>query len=392
MKYIHKPKYEKIKDKLINDENVCKSNRSLYDEFFKYQEYKLKRINGLSELDESTYKTLYFYVMRIKNVNEWFKNKPLKDLTEEDIKKVYDDLEDGKILTNKGKPIKSKKDYYSKIFKSKLFELAGKKELAQKIIQFTNETNSEVRFVKEEDFLKLIDYAYKIPHKLLFWLAWDIGENISSLLRLKKSDFYKEKNPNTKETEYRVNLRKEILKRSRKERSEITNYDETVKLLDFILKDLDDDEELFKFNYSNAKKILTRALDRAEIKCLPKGDKPTWKDLRSGMACDLLKKGWSTDEVNARLGHKPSSDEIDKYVNFLALDRHRPKKKVKAFEMERLTGRIDEQKEQMRLQQQRYDNLKNEMEEKLDKNNDNLLRLIKLISDKPEEVKKFLKN
>jgi len=61
----------------------------------------------------------------------------------------------------------------------------------------------------EEDFRKIISNAYKPNHKVLFWLAWDIGENINSLLRLKKNDFHRQQNPYTKEPEYRVNLRKE---------------------------------------------------------------------------------------------------------------------------------------------------------------------------------------
>lgn len=62
-------------------------------------------------------------------------------------------------------------------------------------------------------------------------------------------------------------------------------------------------------------------------------------DVRSSMACDLLSKGWTTDEVNQRLGHRLSSREIDKYVNWLSLDRHKPKKRfhenhVRVFEQQ----------------------------------------------------------
>ncbi|MCH8905240.1 MAG: site-specific integrase [Bacteroidetes bacterium] len=121
-------------------------------------------------------------------------------------------------------------------------------------------------------------------------------------------------------------------------------------MLDQHLRDLEDNDLLFKFEYRNAKKIIDRAVERAGIKCIPNGEKVTWKDLRSGMACDLLKKGYTTDEVNARLGHKPSSDEIDKYVNFLAIDRHTPKKKVHRFEMEKLNEELQEVKQREKLQ------------------------------------------
>ena len=46
------------------------------------------------------------------------------------------------------------------------------------------------------------------------------------------------------------------------------------------------------------------------------------------MACHLLGRGWSVDEVRARLGHTPNSDAINHYVAYLAIDRGRPKKKL----------------------------------------------------------------
>lgn len=355
-------RYLNAKENLLENKSICEENRKLFAMFFEQQEYKLKRINNLSRLDSSAYKTLYHYIMRFKNVNKWFNNKPLKTITKKDIKEVYDKLEDGEIVNNKGKKFESKDDYYSKVFKSRLFKIAGKDDLAREVIEFHGNNKKEVRFITEDDFRKLIDNAYKPLHKLLLWLAFDIGENINSLLRLKKSDFYKQQNPHTKEPEYMVNLRKEILKRSRRERSEITNYIETVQLLDQILPEYGDYELIFNFDYANSKKIIDRAVERAKTRCIPNGEKLTWKDLRSAMACDLLKKGWTTDEVNARLGHKPSSEEINKYVNFLAIDRHRPKKKVTEYTINKLNEEMDEIKERARLENKRNEILKDRLE------------------------------
>ena len=355
-------RYEKRIRRFLTDKSICKENRQLCSEYFTELEYKLKRINGLRELDANSYQTLYTYITRINNVNKWFNNKPFIRLTEKDIQKVYDDLEDGKITRPDGGPYQSLPDtYYNKIFKSTLFEMAGKAKLAKKIIKYIPFAQKEVRFVTEESFMKMVKNAYKAKHKLLLWLAWDIGENIGAMLQLRKNDCTKQMNPYTKEGEYRIHLRKEILKRSRKPRSEITNYNETVELLDEWLSGLNENNELFSFDYASAKKIFDRIVQRSKIVCMPKGDKPTWKDLRSGMACDLLKKGWSTDEVNARLGHKPSSDEIDKYINFLAIDRHRPKKKVHQFEMGKLQDQIGEMKNKEKLYQQRMAQMEEQM-------------------------------
>ena len=364
-------RYLKAKERLDNDNGICKENKELFNKFFEKQEYKLKRINGLRQLDEGTYKTLYGYALKFKNINKWFENKPLKDITKEDIKRVYDGLEDGEIKNNKGVPFESlAESYYNKIFKSKLFEMVGKVELAREVIEYTKPNNKEVRYITEDDFKKILNNTYKPQHRLLLWLCWDIGENITAILSLKKSDFHKQKNSYTKEYEYRVNLRKDILKRTRKARSEITNYNETVMLLDQYLKDLNDNDELFSFDYANGKKILNRAVERAKAKCIPNGERVTWKDLRSGMSCHLLKIGWSTDEVNARLGHKPSSDEIDKYINFLAIDRSTPKKKVHQFEMEKISEELSQVKKQEKLQAMRNEELQNQMAEVLAAVND----------------------
>lgn len=359
-----KRRYGNVKEKLLLDENICQENKDLFGEFFRYQEYKLQRTNGISELDESTYKTLYGYIMRMKNVNKWFENKPLKDITEVDIKRVYDDLEDGKIKTSLGKPVLDRKDYYDKVFKSKLFEMVGKKELSQKVIQFTNKRVPDVRFITEDNFKILIENAYKPRHKLLFWLAWDIGENVNSLLKLRKKDFYKEINKDTGDVEYRVNLRKEILKRSRRSRSEITNYSETVKYIEMILKDIEnDDDRLFEFEYRNAYKVFDSIIDRTSVTCMPNNERPSLKDLRSGMTCDLLAKGWTRDELNARLGHSPSSNEIDRYINFLAIDRRVVKKKVSEFQVNRLTEELEESKTKERLLSKRVEEMKDNMDD-----------------------------
>jgi hypothetical protein len=350
-----KEAYLKLKNKLLTNKLICEDNKKLYHKFLEFEEYKLKRKNGLSILDESTYITLYGYIQKINNVNKWFNNKPLKKITKSDIKKVYDGLEDGTIKNKSGKKFKDLVSYYNKIFKSKLFNLVGKDDLAREVIEFTTRNNEEVRFITEDDFRKLTEATNNKTHKLLLWLSWDIGENINALLQLKKSDFYLQKNVYTKEDEFRVNLRRDILKRSRKARSEITNYNESVKLLKDYLKELNDDDLLFNFDYRNSKKIIDRLVKKTKLKTIPNNQKVSWKDLRSGMACDLLKKGWTTDEVNARLGHRPSSSEIDKYVNFLALDRRTPKKKIHKFEIEKLGFQMEEMKRNEKLNAKRYE-------------------------------------
>jgi hypothetical protein len=350
-----KNQYINKKPLFLNDKSINPNNRKLFKEFLDYEENKLKRTNGLRELDENSYKTLYEYIIRLKTVNLWFKDKAWNDLTKSDIEKVYNDLEDGKIKNARGQPFKERKNFYNKIFKSKPFKMVGKDEIAREVIQYYKPSREEVRFIDEDDFMKLQRTAIKDNHKLLLWLAWDIGENVNSLLQLKKKNFIRQIEPQTKETEYLIYLDKDILKRTRKQRSEPTLYAETVYLLEQTLKELKEEDYLFDFDYRNAKKIFDRAVRITNIKCKPKGDKPTWKDLRSGMACHLLKKGWTSDEVNGRLGHKFSSSEIDKYLNYLALDRHEPKKKLYNNQLQTIMKELEEIKSREKLRSIRDD-------------------------------------
>ncbi len=128
-------------------------------------------------------------------------------------------------------------------------------------------------------------------HQLLFWLVFDLGENINSQLRLKRKDFTRQINPTNGDPEYRINYRKEILKRSRTPRSEITNFPKTVELLDIVLPTIDN----------------------------------------------------------------------DKYINFLAINRHTPKAKIQEFESKRLTQKLDSTIHKLTLTEHRLKNVESEL-------------------------------
>jgi len=338
--------YINAKIKLLNDTSIVEYNRNLFCEFFQWEERKLKRINELPELDESSYKTVYGYINKLRNVNKWFRNKPWNELTEDDIRQVYNDLEDGVIKNRFGRRFEDRRSYYNKIFKAKPFELAGLHEKVKKSLEFfTHRKKKPVRFVSEASFKKLINFLRKPQHYTLFWLAWDIGENISSLLELKVCHLKRQINRETREAEYLIYLPKENLKRSRQTRSEPTVYDDTVEYIDALLEygkeveyrdekgqirrktvPFNDDDFLFTFKYRQALQIFDSVASRSGVKCEPHNDKPSWKDLRSGMACNLFQKGWHVEDINLRLGHSPQSKWLDSYINYLAVNRKRAKK------------------------------------------------------------------
>ncbi len=340
----NKELYLKRKKKLVEDNSICKENKVVFKEYFEEEEYKLKKINHLQELDEKTYKTLLEYTSRLRTVNRWFNNKPWKDLTEEEIKQTTDDVDSGVIKTDSGKTYTGQITYYKKILKGRPFEMVGKSEISRKVLRYTTQIKKEPKYFLKEDFDKLLEVITKPTFKLLLWLCFDYGENINTILELRKRDFTKRKNTYTRDYEYLLNLQKDILKRSRRPRGLTNNYPDTVLFLDIELGKIEDDDKLFNFGYSSFRKVWSRLVKETNIKVKPIGETPTIKDLRSSMACDLLTKEWTCEEINHRLGHSPNSQEINKYVNLLALGDTEFRTKKKFVRSENLKLKEDIEK------------------------------------------------
>ena len=130
----------------------------------------------------------------------------------------------------------------------------------------------------------------KPQHFVLFWLAWDIGENIASLLELRVKHFKRQVNKDTKEIEYLIYLPEDTLKRSRQSRSEPTIHPETARYLDALFKygrevesrdekghirrkpiPYKEDDLVFTFKYRQALQIFHSVVKRSGVKCEPHG-------------------------------------------------------------------------------------------------------------------------
>lgn len=122
------------------------------------------------------------------------------------------------------------------------------------------------------------------------------------------------------------------------------------------------------------------------------------------MACHLLKSGigngcnWSIDEINSRLGHKPSSRfVIDKYVSYLALDKRKPQQKVYQSNLKKVEIDLEKQKEYNKLQSLRIENMQKDNEQlraefrlfvdKVMNKGKGILKNIDEISEKEVEIK-----
>ena len=79
-----KERYAKAKAMLLSDTSICRENRQLFEDFLKFEEYKLKRVNGIPVLDDNSFKTLLAYVSRLRIVNRWFRNKSFRIVQIED--------------------------------------------------------------------------------------------------------------------------------------------------------------------------------------------------------------------------------------------------------------------------------------------------------------------
>jgi len=346
-------KFEKALQGLINDKTICKANRDVFEEFFKELEYKLTRQQGLEKVDGNSTATLYNYTYMFRNVNAWFNNKPLKNITEKDIKKVYDDLEENKILNKKKVAFRDKNSYYTKVFKGELFRMLGKDTIAKQVLKYyKRKVNDGASWLpnKKDDVKKIIDAMIQPKHKLLAWLCFDIGENISAMLQLTKECFTRQVNEHD-EVEYIVRLDKSILKRSRTPRSEPTFHPETVALLETTLPNIKEGEKVFTMGYFAAKKSFKRATDITKIRTKPDDNVPTFKHLRSTMACYMLDIGFDIPAIQQRLGHAPSSSSqvIDRYISFEAMDRKEPRKKVYTHSVAKLQKELDGFKERERV-------------------------------------------
>ncbi len=382
----HKEQYENLKKSILKDTSIIKYNRDLFKKFFEWEEKKLKRINGLARLDDSCFKTLKDYPNKFRNVNKWLNNKAWNKLTTKDIEKVYDDLEEGKILNRKGEKFADRRGYYNKVFRGKPFKLAGLSDEVSDALEFyTDKRKKPVRFVNQDNFKLMVAVASKLHHLALLWVEWDIGENISSLLKIKKRNCKRKVDKQTNEISYMIYLPQENLKRSRQQRSEQTIYPETAKFLDALFKrgreveyrdkktgqfkrkyiPYEDDDLVFGFGYRQAGKLMDSIVKKSGAKCEPNDDKPTWKDLRSGMACNLLDLGWHAEDINLRLGHSPLSRHLDVYINYLSINRKRAVKNHNTNSLQDVKDELSEAQQREKMMSKRVMRLEEGITEKI---------------------------
>lgn len=349
---IHKAieRYKKQKELLKKDTTILPENRKIILKFLEHAEDKLKRRKGRGRVEQIRYcKTLLKKIDLLKNTDRFFK-KHFKDITKKDIERVYNALEDGKIKSLKGAAYKfsSRNDFYKKVFKSDFFEFIGKKDLAKEVITRESSDEGEVKFFEFEDLQKMASLCKSLQRELFLYLLFDTSMRIGTLLNMRCSDFEKRHNLDTKRDYYLFHIRKEYTK-SKVDRTDALLIDRTNELLDIALQDKKPEELLFKWGYGNARKIIFDVTRRAKITTKPQGKPVSIHDFRKSGATYLLSRGFNIDYVKARLGHKPSSSVIDRYVNYLGLNANKTIKQSQDMDYNSLKAAYKEAIEQLKV-------------------------------------------
>lgn len=358
-----------------------KENVDLAIEFLKEREKYLQNVNGYEEeAQKRYYKTLDKEFTYVQNVLVWFNKWNLKDITEDIIKEIYEGIEKGEITSVRGKELSqnTKKDYYSKVLRNGFFKFIGKDEIAKKVILRSFSNNEEVRFFDIDTLKKLASHLKYADHKLLVWLLFDTGIEVNGVLELKKSDFSIE-TPKDMKPYYILHMRKEIGKKGRQQRNPYIYHDETNILLKEHLSSLKDDDKLFNFKWRNAYKFINETSKKYNLKLVTPNSYIKPKDFRSSMATFFLIEGWNTDEIKARLGHKPSSTVIDRYVNYLGINQKHKKKEKEEIDFKNYKDKYTQIQERNRR-----------LEEKI-KSYDQDMELIKEFMSNPEVMKAIQK-
>ena len=344
----YKRRYQTFKNR---DDGILKSNKELVLAYLDYKKDLLIRQYGQDETSMIRInKTLLRELAYLINVVYWFNDVNLTDISKQDITRVYQGLETDTLTTSQGKKLKktSKRNYYIKVFRGGFFKYIGKSKIAKKVVLRKFQNDEEVRYIDYEDFLKIIQVVDKFLHKLYLWLAFDTGVEGGALLQVLKSDFSLEKDIDTGDNYWVLHMRSEISKKSRKKRNIYVYFSDTHNLLDTYLPKLQDNERLFNWTHRNVYKFVRKYSRLTNVKTKPANEPVTLKDMRSSCATYFLLKGWTTDEIKARLGHAPSSRIIDKYVSYFGLNQARKIRQSKELDLSNYKKLYDEMQEELK--------------------------------------------
>jgi len=349
--------YKNGLERLRNDTSLNKKNRELAVKWIEQKEKQLFDGYSPSERDKWAIrhsKTLSKYVLLLGNVCCWFPD--LSNITEKQLTKFKDDFYSDKIKSRKGRIIKSKMDYVSKVIRSDFFKhFLGHRDIVEKVFTAKLRRNEpEVEFVTEEEVKKIVINANQEYLKVAVYLMFSTGLRIGTLLNLKFEDFELKHNVNNNMSYYLVHVKADYTK-SKKDRTVPVVIPEANKLLKEYLTHFKKGEIVFSYSHQGLNKTLKNACIQSDVRTKPTNKLVTPHVLRKSASVYLLNKKYSIDQVKAMLGHKPSSTVIDRYVNYLGLGFEAEINNVQNDSYEKVKSELENVKSQMLVLEQKLD-------------------------------------
>lgn len=360
LKYIDTKVHGRIK---VNQKNL-----KLYLEYIDYKEDLLRKKYGSDEeakirQNKTLYKELTTYG---SNVLYWFNDIDFTKADKKDFEEIYSKIEGNNLPTVKGKyklSPASKKDYYSRVFKGGFFKFIGKSDITKEIFLRVFRDKEEVRFFDIATLRKIADHAVTPDHRLLYWLMFDTGVEVSALCQIKAKNFEID---DEGEIKYVINI--DIAKGTRQKRVEYLMLTETKTYLKQKLEGLKPDQFLFNFKpgavYAALKKITRKYNFKTQ------GETNEFiipKDFRSSCACHMIKQDDTTIiDIKARLGHSITSTMLEKYTNYMARDKKKILKKKKQVDLQEYQDTINRLQENMTVLKRRFNKKDQELTKVVD--------------------------
>jgi integrase len=289
-----------------------KENKILIKNYLEDMEIGIN-VNGVKgKRSPSRLTTLKIRMQRLDEMfNQYLGITNFLELEEKDLLKFFNNMEDGLILNNYGKPFKSTKDYIQtfKSFWNWVIKVGRKKG---KIIKSITDDIKTDRTLKPDfvyfdiETLKRIINNSKYDYRVLFWFLFDSGIRTGKeLVNVKVKDL----NINKKDI-LELHIREESSKTFGRRIKLLLCKDQVLEFIKF--NKLTPNNYLFSIKPNIVNKYLSRLSDKLKMK------KITMYDFRHNSACYWLPKYKSESALKYRFGWQ-RSEMIQYYTHFLGM-------------------------------------------------------------------------
>ena len=116
-------------------------------------------------------------------------------------------------------------------------------------------------------------------------------------------------------------------------------------------------------SYNAVRTTLSKMCSKLQIRTKPDNKSVSIHDFRRSCATYWLSKKVNIDAVRARLGHKPSSTAIDRYVNYLGLNDSQTVQEIQQSTYKEMMGEYKEIREQLLVMQENYKSLEQDIQQ-----------------------------